>query len=132
MQMRIRLWLERKNRKIGTLVCARCGMPHQFALWEGGLCRRCHNATAKPPRRQAPKPNCSDRTPLPETLALRTECQEAMRRADLPAYRMARMLGIPSSTFFFWFNGNLGPNGQRNINAKIREGLDRLRQPQTP
>lgn len=130
MQMRIKMWLERRNgNKGGTLVCSKCKTPGHFALFAGGRCRRCYT-----PRKINPKYTATaggraidPRIQTPETLALQRCCEEMMKEFDLNTpYAFSRAIHVSSTSFSQWMKGHYGTKGQAGMIAKVTPALDRF------
>jgi hypothetical protein len=117
MQLRIKLWKQRKTLKLGSLECAACGARHLFALWQGGVCRTCFaegkNGAAVDPLQEQ----------MPETLEAVAEMEIRRAAMGISRHRMAAEIGIESSRMLRWAKGHLGPLAQSRTNSMVRRGI---------
>jgi len=111
--------------RAGTLVCTKCGATRQLALWEGGVCRRCHRPrrinlryTATPARRQP-----QDRGQTPETLRVRGLLEAELIRRSLSLHRFCEIHGLVRTSVANWYRGEQAALGQHNTNRKILAAL---------
>lgn len=147
MQMRIRLWKDRKFFNRGSLTCARCNSQNHFQLFEGDLCARCHKnrpaSQAREATRQAQseaakahlanKPAARKRTePWPQsdrTLQLRLQVDQLCAEHAVSRRELARQLNLNESRFDGWYYGSYGPEGQRRMNLRVAKSIKEIIQP---
>lgn len=116
---------------IQTYTCTACKRGSQLILWEGGKCRRCWKPKHIPKSSYAAPAKPTKIVVLPETRALQEECRRMMEELQLPIYKFARIIckgQCSKSSFDNWWWVNIGEKGQRNMNERVRIGLDRLKE----
>lgn len=118
MMQRLRMM---KIRKHGSLVCAKCKAPNQFALWEGGVCRRCFGVPVKPVVHYS-----IVYSQLDESDELRRRCDALMKSHGLNKSELAGRIGIDGQRFRNWYAQIITQKTQARVNAGIRAGLDRI------
>lgn len=126
MEMRRRLARYKHNRRKGELRCCKCKTKGHFMLWEGGLCKRCYKPgaiTFVPSIALGPyeKPPQSE-----ETIELQSQCDALMSKHNLRRFRFAKNLGLVPSGFVAWHSGLCQTLGQARMNARVKDGIDRV------
>lgn len=113
----------------GTLLCHHCGTDGHSYLLENGRCKDCHIPKPVNLKYTAHKIDrgSASREQLALTLQLRNICDDVMQKNGIKLYKFGEFIGIPKSTFIYWYNGNLTEDGQRANNEKILSGLRRIR-----
>lgn len=119
MQLRIKLFKERRIRHCGSLVCTKCKAQHLSVLYEGDVCKSCY--VAQPVKRI--NYTAMQREQLPTTLRLRKRVEQILRVSRLPGYKFALLIGMCTAAFANWEKGRLGTLGQSRANTKIRAGI---------
>jgi hypothetical protein len=109
--------------------CPECKTDKLFLI--DGMCQECRNfALETLPKRK--KGNYAGRRSSREqrydTVNLRNECAFLMMSHDLKPYKFARIIGLTSSAFYRWFNGEFTWPRQPAFNKKVKQALKNLDQ----
>lgn len=109
----------------GTLVCSSCETDKLHALYEGGVCRKCHRAGAHSAP-EAADPRTLGFEQFPETRQLVRRCDALIRERGISKSAFARLIGVEEQAFLNWHGRKIRFGGQLIYNDRISAGIERL------